>query len=72
MSKEYKDGKVIITCPSGHVEVYDIAHVEKFKGYLLDNVVQVQKVITSTDADLEQMRISAGITNPVPNPTDNP
>lgn len=67
---EFKDGKKIITHPNGRVDIYDIAHMEKFKTYLLDNSVQLQSAITHTDNELEQMRTSAGIANPAPSPTD--
>lgn len=61
MSVEYKEGKEIVTHDSGHVDSYDIDCIEKRKTYILDSIVELQDKLITVDAQLEQMRASAGI-----------
>jgi len=68
MNVEYREGKKIVTHESGHVDIYNIDDIEKKKTDILDRIVELQNRLKDVDNQLEQMRASAGIANPVPKP----
>jgi len=58
MQKEIRDGVIILTFPTGVVDVYGIERVETFKGVLEQDIASLQTELNNANADLKAMRSS--------------
>jgi len=55
---EYKNGDMIVTHESGHVDTYNIEHIEKFKSNIVKTITRRQETEAGIDEHLEAMNAS--------------
>jgi hypothetical protein len=61
---EYKEGKQVVTHPSGHIDIYDIDYIERFKLLTVERNNLLLTMASEIDMQLDLMSTSIAI-NPV-------
>lgn len=61
MKIEYKNGEMIITHPSGHVDKYQRTDIEREKVSMQDQAAKIQDGIAALDGYISKIQTSIGV-----------